>query len=273
MLLVCGVLIAAVAEAQGRGGAPPGLQKKRTFGGWLDDATMAAPRSVWVTVAATRWTSPIGDGTDVPVVGVAAGLSPRAQFSLSVSRSRFTLSDDGAETTSGFGNLYAGVKFLAVERAGGGVGVSFSPTLEVLNEATAAAAGLRRVHGILPLSIEAGQGAARFYGSVGYFTRGATFASAALELHLAPRVAATAAVMQSWAVRSATVTDNALDLGRRRTDVSGGVTVFVAPAAAVFASLGRTVSRMDFDSTRVVFTAGLSLGLSPPAEMPPRPPR
>src|ERR1043165_2112357 len=78
ILLIAG---AEPARAQGYRGAPPGREKKpnpnshsnqssgtastpstvgteaRTFGVWLDDATTAAPRSVWVTAAMTSWST------------------------------------------------------------------------------------------------------------------------------------------------------------------------------------------------------------------------
>jgi hypothetical protein len=290
-ILVC----ATPAVAQGHRGAPPGKLRQppkteqqtpadpsaevpspvqvRTFGVWLDDATLAAPGSVWLTASLTRWAAPVGSGLDAPAIGAAIGLTSRAQWSLSVPYARFS-PDAGApgDTLSGLGTVYAGVKLLAIDPATHRIGVSTTPAIEILDRAIVEASDDGRAHWVLPLSFEAGRGRRRMYGSVGYFTRGSTFAAGALEARLSPRLIATVALMQSWSTSDADAA-GALGLSRRRTDVSGGLTMFVAPTAAVFASLGRTISRMEFDGARVMVTAGLSVGMMPSPRMPPRLPR
>lgn len=294
LIALCGCLCASIAEAQGHRGAPPGQLKKkdagpaagafadpagdvvtgsprvRSFGVWLDDATLAAPRSLWVTIGVTRWSAPAGSGVEAPAFGVAAGITPRAQVSFSVSHSRATLEGYEPELSE-IGNLYAGVKLLLREPTNDAIGVSISPTLEVLGP-SAVDSGTRRVHWVVPLSIEIGRGPTRAYGSVGYFSRGAVFASAALERHVSSRVALTGALMQSWATTDADEAE-ALGLRRRRTDVGGGVSAFLVPQLAVFAFAGRTISEMEFDSSRFVFSFGLALGFHAPRQTLPRPPR
>ena len=280
--------------AQGHRGAPPGQLKKpassntpaeapdvavvptdsprvRSFGMWLDDATLAAARSVWLTTGVTRWSSPVASGTELPSVNAAVGLTPRMQASFSVSHSRAWLSGLGDEVTSGVGNTYAGVKLLLVDRTYHDIGISAAPTLEILSTGSTAD-GSSRVNMILPVSFELGRGATRAYGSAGYFTRGATFASVAIERHLSPVVAVTGAIMQSWSTADA---DDAAvyGLSRRRTDIAGGVTAFVSPRVGVYASIGRTISAMDFDSARYVFATGVAVGFQVPPGILPRPPK
>jgi hypothetical protein len=285
---------AAPAHAQGHRGAPPGQLKKtsppapsaaapagggsadvavvapiqpRTFGMWLDDATLAPPGSVWLTAAATAWSVPAGHGVDIPAISVAAGLTPRAQLSLAVPVSHVSSSD--GTTTTGMGNVYAGVKFLIVQRsARHDVGISTTPTLEILS-----GTGLgHRANLVLPVSAEFGNDRTRVYGSAGVFTRGAAFVSGALERHLSPTVSVTGALLQSWSTADKDVND-ALGLHRTRTDIAGSVTAFLSPSIAAFGQVGRTISPHEFDSADVVVSGGVAFVLTPPSNIPIRPPR
>jgi hypothetical protein len=220
-----------------------------------------------MTLSATRWSTPAGRGIDAPAFGVAAGLAPRAQLSFAVPYSRVSVSDD--ELSGGMGDVYAGLKLLLASSRTGTAGVSFSPTLEIISRASD---GMGRTHLVLPLSVEAGNGRTRFYGSGGYFTRGAVFASGALERHVSDRVAVTGSLLQSWSTADP-VASEAFGLRRTRTDLAGSVTGFLSSSAAVFASLSRTISSMEFDSSRYVVTGGLAFVLTPPARIPVRPPR
>ena len=292
-ITVTAVFLAAVTpiRAQGHRGAPPGLAKKpssgggtpsqppsdtatdltvRTFGTWLDDATLAAPGSMWLSTSLVRWSAPAARGLYAPAIGMALGISPRVQGSLSVPYAR--CSDTSTGCVSGFGTTYASAKVLIRDATTHAVGVSAAPALEILDSASASALGSGRVHLVWPVSIEAGHGPLRMYASTGYFTRGALFASGALEARLSPRVAVTGTASRSHATSDAA--DAAvLGLSRDRTDVYGGVTAFVAPTTAVFVNVGRTVSQQEFDSARFIFTLGVSVGITATPRTPPRPPR
>ncbi len=82
----------------------------------------------------------------------------------------------------------------------------------------------------------------RVYGSAGYFSRGAIFASAAVEKAVAENAWLTGSISQSHSMKSDDLSF-ALGLSKNRTDVSGGVAVRVHPRAAVFGSVGRAISR------------------------------
>jgi hypothetical protein len=236
----------------------------RTFGTWLDDATVAAPGAVWVTASFMRWTSPSSHGVDVPAVAVAAGLRSRMQLSFAVPYSRASAGD---ASSSGIGDIYGGLKIQLVSPEGGRVGVSMSPTVEILNSAEP-----RQVHLVVPVSVEAGTGRTRVYGSAGWFTRGAVFASGAVERHVSDRVALTGALMQSWAL-SEPLQAAQSGLSRRRTDLSGVVSAFLSPSIAMFGGVARTVSPVEFDSATSVLFGGLAVQLTPAARVPVRVPR
>jgi hypothetical protein len=238
----------------------------RTFGVWLDDATLAPGGSVWVTAGVTRWRTPAAHGVDAPSIAIAAGLTPRAQLSLSVPYSR--LATDDATYPSGIGDVYAGVKILLIDPVRSRIGLSTSPTLEVLNGSGAP----RRSGLVLPLSIEAGRGPVRVYGSTGFFTRGAVFASGAVEFHAAPRLSVTGSLSRSWTTSDQSATAD-LGLAPARTDASGTAVAFLGPSAAAFLSVSRTISRLEFDSTQYGISAGIAFVLTPPADIPIRPPR
>ena len=100
----------------------------------------------------------------------------------------------------------------------------------------------------------------RVYGSAGYFSRGVVFASGAFERRVHDRLAVSAAITQSFATQFDTLNQE-LGLSRQRVDVSGTVSYAVAPALAVFGSIGRTVSGFDEDSTRLLASAGVSVNM------------
>ena len=291
-------LVPTLAQGQGHRGAPPGQLKKaanapappaeipdapvpeivpgpaprlRVFGMWLDDATLAPPRSIWINAGMTRWGSPIATGVEAPSINVAAGLRERLQLSFAMSGSRAWFHEAEDDVSAGLGSVYSGAKLILRDPLHHDVGFSVSPTLEILS-ADAVTDGSSRAAMLLPLSFEFGRGLTRAYGSVGYYTRGATFASVAVERHLSPMVAITGALMQSWSTGDPEDAD-AYGLKRHRTDVAGGFTAFLSPRVAVYASLGRTISGLEFDSARYVFGGGMAIGFNMPRRVPQRPPK
>ena len=293
--VVVALVTTSPAAAQGHRGAPPGQLKAKTpeasgggapqpagvdapaidggiaaaveprsFGMWLDDANLAAPGSVWLTASMMRWSTPGGHGVDAPAIGAAVGLTRRTQMSLAIPYSR--VSSDGG-TSAGLGDVYAGIKIQIAEPAARHIGVSVSPTLEVLTSTAT-----RRASFVLPVSVEVVAGETRAYGSAGVFTRGAAFATGAIERHISTRVLVTGALLQSWTTADALASE-AFGLGRTRTDVAGMVAVFAGPSTAFFGGITRTLSRQEFDSARFVLSGGITFALTPPSAIPIRPPR
>jgi hypothetical protein len=274
-------IVPGLAAAQGHRGAPPGRFKQpdqgpgltaplpvspRSFGTWLDDATIVPQRSIWMSTSATVWSTPLADGVDAPAFDIAAGLSPRLQLTVSLPFSRYTV--DG-ESWSGLGNVYGGVKILLARSASGSAGLSATPLLEVQSGDSTSG---RRLNAVLPVSFELGGSRGRLYGSTGYFTRGAVFVSGALEMRVSPRAVVTGVLAHTRSTADRESTE-VLGLRPDRTDVAGSVAVFLRPNVAAYTSLARTISTMEPDSARFVWSVGVSLGLNAGEQTIPRPPR
>jgi hypothetical protein len=245
------------AAASGHGETFPAFVQPRQLGAWLDDASVLAERSIWMTLSTNTWRSPAGNGVDAPIVDVAAGLAPRVQATAMLPYSRFV--DPTGGRWNGVGDGYITLK-VQLRDPEDGLGVATAPTLELANSAVAFDPSADRTHWVLPISVELRRTGWRAYGSGGYFTRGALFAAGALERSLTSTVSATGAVTQSVST-SDEAQAAAWGVGRRRTDVSGALAWSASPALLVFGSVGRTVSRLEYDSSRVAFSAGVSVAL------------
>lgn len=271
--------IPARVSAQGHQGVPPGQAKRltqaaagthdpsvfpgislvpRALGSWLDDATVLPPRSTWVTVSTNRWSSPAGRGSDAPIVDVVAGLTPRVHVGVTLPYSRYT--DETGSTSTGLGDMYVTAKIVLREPTRG-LGVAVAPTLEWSTGLSAFEPGADRTHWVFPVNIELRQPGWRAYGSSGYFTRGALFAAGALERAVTERLSVTGSLTQSWSTSQAAAAD-AYGLTRRRTDASGAAAYSVSPSLMLFASVSRTLSRLEFDSSRFAINAGASVNLT-----------
>jgi hypothetical protein len=87
------------------------------------------------------------------------------------------------------------------------------------------------------------------------FTRGAVFAAGAVERTLTERLFATGSLTHSRSTSDAASAE-AYGLARSRTDASGGAAWTASPALLLFASVSRTLSKLDYDSSRIAFNAG-----------------
>jgi hypothetical protein len=96
---------------------------------------------------------------------------------------------------------------------------------------------------VLPVSLERRFDVGRAYGSAGSFSRGVLFSSGAYENPVAERLAVAAALTYAYATDDEALGAE-LGLGRGRNDLSGTASYAIAPALAVFGSLGRTVHRV-----------------------------
>src|SRR5260370_12872460 len=119
--------------------------------------------------------------------------------------------------------------------AGGGgacFGLGIAPMLEVLSSGSVQE-GDGRVHWALPVTFERRFRAFRAYGSVGYFSRGAAFASGALEVPIHTKMAVTGALSHSRSLKDDPLND-ARQLSRSRSDLTGGGTCSLPPTATPF---------------------------------------
>jgi hypothetical protein len=233
------------------------LTGTRNFASWLDDASIAEPGTGVMSFAAGYWRMAGFSELDVPSFDVGIGLTPRVQAGASVPV--YHASATGGPVSRGIGDLYFNSKIQLRAPAagpGGRVGVALVPLVQVLSAEPAP--GESRVSWGLPVALEVQREGWRVYGSTGYFSRGSLFASAAIELPLTGRSWVTGTLTQSRSLKADAGAD-ALGLPQNRTDISGGAAWAVADSIALFASLGRTLSRDNPTDTHLFVTGGLSV--------------
>ena len=288
IVLVVGVL---PASAQRPHGVPPGLAKKgkaapdtnggssaggevvpgpsvRSFGVWLDDASVLGPREAWLTISMQQWASPVLRGFDVPISDVTVGVVPRLHAFASVPFTQYAHA--GAPLEGQVGDAYFGAKYVVREPDDGRLGFAVTPAVEILSTAAIVDTGLSRVNLVLPLSAEWRLPGTRVYGSTGYFTRGAYFAAGAVERTVTGRCLVTGALTYSRAT-SAPETSETWGLSHQRMDGSGSVAWIVTDRLVLFGGLSRTLSHMDLDGTRyaAIFGTSMDLGRLPTTRRPP----
>ena len=244
---------AAVPEASASQPEGTGI---RTFGSWLDDSSIMTPGMGFMSFSVGYWRMPSFTEIDAPAFDVGVGLTPRVQVGASVPV--YHAAEPGGPTVRGIGDLFLTSKIQlrdAAQAKRAPLGVAITPIVEVLS---AAPAGGGRVSWGVPASVEWRQPNWRAYGSTGYFSRGAVFASGALELTVGRRAWITGTISSSRSNADDPLSE-AIGLTRVRTDVSGGASVAVSDALAAFGSIGRTISREDGNSSRLFVVGGLSV--------------
>jgi hypothetical protein len=230
----------------------------RSFGVWLDDASVLGPREAWLTVSMQRWASPVLRGFDVPVSAISVGVIPRIHAFATVPFTQY--GNIGTPMDGQLGDSYFGAKYVIRAPEENHLGFAVTPTIERLSAAATIDTGLSRVNLVLPLSIERRFSTGRAYGSTGYFTRGSYFVGGALERTVAERWVVTGALTFTRAT-SPIETSQAWGLSHQRMDASGSVSWTVTDRLAAFAGVGRTVSHMDPDGTRYALSLGASMDL------------
>jgi hypothetical protein len=228
----------------------------RNFGSWLDDASMIAPGQGFMSLGFGLWKLPGYREFDFPTIDTSIGLHRRVQ--VGVSAPFYHANEPGGPTARGLGIMYLSSKFLLRDASTHPVGFSVTPTLEVLSSAPA---DRSRISWALPVSLEVQRTGWRVYGSTGYFSRGALFASGAIERALSESAWVTGTISHSHSIDPDPLSA-ALGLAQTRTDVSGGAAVSITPKIAVFGSVGRTISKQDANSANLVLTGGLGFNFS-----------
>ncbi len=228
----------------------------RNFGSWLDDATLVAPGQGFMSLGFGLWQMPGYREVDFPMIDTSVGIHRRLQ--VGVSAPVYHASEPGGPVARGLGNLYLSAKVLLRDPAGHAVGFSLTPTLEVLSWAPPEGG---RVHWALPLNLEVQRTGWRVYGSTGYFSRGALFASGAVERALSDRLWVTGTISHSHSIDPDPLSA-ALGLAQTRTDVSGGAAVSMTDRMAIYGSVGRTISKRDANSSDLMVIGGVSFSFS-----------
>ena len=238
-------------------GSEEGPAAVRTFGSWLDDASVVTPGTGFASLSIGYWRTPGFTEIDVPAFDVGVGLTPRVQVGASVPF--YHARPEGGPVVRGLGDFCFSTKVQLREPGASRVGLAVIPVLEVMSSAPEP--GASRASWALPVAIELQRDSWRAYSSVGYFSRGAVFASGALELAMSERAWVTGTISQS---RSTSGPDGAdpSGLAKTRTDVSGGVTYALSNTIGVSGTIGRTLSSVDPSRTTLVLSGGLSVALS-----------
>jgi hypothetical protein len=233
------------------GGTIPGTGI-RNFGAWLDDASMMTPGQGYVGFGFGFWKMPGYREVDIPTIDAGYGVHKRVQVGASLPF--YHASEPGGPMASGMGTLYLNAKIQLRDPSNGGPGFSVTPAIEVLSTAPV---GGDRFSVALPVSIELQRTGWRAYGSTGYFSRGALFASGAIEKTLTERVWITGSLTHAYSMDPDPLSV-ALGLSQTHTDVNGGVAFIVRDGIAAYSSLGRTISKKDANSAELMFSAGVS---------------
>ena len=228
----------------------------RNFGSWLDDASVMTPGAGFMSFAVGYWKMPGFTEFDVPAFDIGTALTRRIQVGASVPV--YHAAEPGGPVSRGVGDLMLNTKIQLRDPASNRnrLGFAVIPVLEV--HSAAPAPGTSRVSWGLPASIELQRDGWRAYGSGGYFSRGAVFASGAVEVGLGRRTWVTGTISESHSIKQDDLSE-ALGLSKTRRDISGGATVVVSNALAVFGSAGRTISRRDWNSATFFMTGGVSI--------------
>jgi len=193
-----------------------------------------------------------------PKEGPHSWSGPGIDLSLGLNR-RIELSGFGAVTYSRDENdrlraerddSYLGLKFLLVPEGRYRPAIAIKPTLEFLG-------GTHHPNYVLPAIVQKDAGFCDLALTAGYVTRGVAFTSAKCEWSIGQRITPIAVVQVSRVTRDVHAIR---ELGWNRTEVDGsaGVNIDLTPHWSLFLEAGRTLGRMDVNSSRFGFTASIA---------------
>jgi hypothetical protein len=225
------------------GGGPPVTQvgtptpASASLQTWLDDASPIGTGNTWVSLAGAEWRSDSGREIEAPITSVLTGVAPRLSLGASVPAYHFDAAGGGSQ--NGIGDVPIFAKLVVVNPADGEhhVGLAVTPLIDVSNEPVAD--GASRVTWAVPVSVEVRGTRSRVYASGGYFSSGAVFGTAALEVTAVPRVRLTATLGESYAT---SVTAIVAGASRHRIDASVSAAVAASRAAVLFVAAGHAFS-------------------------------
>ena len=267
VFLTLAIALPAAAQGKGNGhGKPPAAPPPTTTnlpasvtGGtaptvpfaWMDDASLMAPRTVWLGVSMVQWHGGGANEVVVPVVDASIGLTPRVQVGASIPR-----------VAVGLGTTFVNAKIGIVNNDTHGVKLAVGPTVEILNEASAPA-GQSRVQWGLPVSVEFDRQAGRFYGSSGYFSPGVRYAGVGIGKSLSNRLDLSMSFSHAWTSEATAAAATPGIAGPHRNDLSGGASFDLTPNIAVFGSIGRTIATAAEHGAGTTLTIGVSASAGP----------
>jgi hypothetical protein len=229
----------------------------RSFGTWLDDASVMDKGNGFATFGFAYWRGPGFREFDLPMLDSGVAVHKRVQVGMSFPY--YYANEPGGPVARGFGNVYMTTKVQLRDPASHLVGFAVTPMLEVLD--TAPLPNGHRVNWALPANVEFRRDGWRAFGSGGNFSRGALFASGALEAALSDRAWLMGSLSQTYSTKADALTE-ALALPRGQTDLTGGLTVAVSQNVAVYGTVGHTISHREINSGTLNLTGGVSFNFS-----------
>lgn len=229
----------------------------RNFGTWLDDASVMGQGNGFVTFGFAYWRGPGFREFDLPILDSGIALHRRVQVGMSFPY--YYANEPGGPVAKGFGNVYMTTKVQLRDPSSHLIGLAATPMLEVLDASPAS--GGSRVNWALPANVEFRRDGWRAFGSGGYFSRGALFASGAIEAALSDRAWVMGSLSQSYSTKADELTA-ALALPRDQTDLTGGLTVALTPKVAVYGTVGHTISNREINGGTLNLTGGVSFNFS-----------
>src|SRR5512132_60323 len=178
----------------------------------------------FVTLGFAFWRGPGFREFDLPMLDSGVAVHKRLQVGMSFPY--YYANEPGGPVARGFGDVYMTTKVQMRDPSSHTVGVAMTPMLEVLDSAPVT--GGSRLNWALPANVEFRRDGWRAFGSGGYFSRGALFASGAIEAALSDRAWVMGSLSQSYSTRSNDTTAS-LGLPLGQTDVTGGLTGALSP--------------------------------------------
>jgi hypothetical protein len=226
---------------------------------FYDDADLTNPGMLGVSLYFSRGKVPAGGDTSFPSAYLSLGLHERVTVSASASYVRSTFE---RTQVNGLGDAYVGAKFLLMPEGKRRPALALKPMIEVLGEPSIADNLLApdRLNYVLPLVFQKSFDYFRLYSMAGYATRGIIFDSFVFEWNGWSRVIPLVIVSGSRLTREQALISE-FGLNRSRADVTGGVAVTVRPGLAVFVNAGRSIGRIDLNSSRYQVTFGASFNV------------
>jgi hypothetical protein len=259
MALLAAALLPDTLMAQVEPQPVPGRVATLAF--FLDSTDTLERGTVWFTNVVTYRKAPGGKELDIPALSVSFGLARRVQVDFSIPYFRAEYGSDFR--MNGIGDKFLSAKIRLRDADSGKLGVAFEPTLEILGKGSLAAGeqGPKKYNVALPLIVQKNFSRFNLYSEAGYITRGAVFAGVGSDAPIYRRLGGGINVIYS---RSTSFNDLSQEFGLLRSRVDGNLGLYYVfhPRFSVFASAGKTLSRMDTIATSYILNLGLNFNFN-----------
>ena len=205
-----------------------------------------------MAIGAGYWRARDGTFVDVPIFDGSYALTDRLQLAATVPLYRSSYS---GLSHSGLDDVYVSGKITMFDASNtiSGGGLAVTPLLEILSAGYAG----DRLHWALPVSVEWRRAPVRFYGSAGYFSRGAVFGGGAVDWATPAGTVLTVAVTQSFA------TLKERNSRAAQADMSVGLAQSLTDAVAAYVSIGRSLASPAGQETTFAVTGGVAFTILP----------